>query len=173
MKYCICTFYITCKRFLRESESELSPALTFFRLRLVYSTYWLCMIQRVLMKPFLDHLNCNRDKLESVTKQQWAMSLKGQTDNYWFFHIICLISLSEQAGGPYSPSRLICPSISLWSSRTPPHTGRQTHTCEGIHRCTLMHAYSHWARNSLGIFLSPLWWPRPESPRACSGPTLL
>lgn len=39
-------------------------------LRSVNSTYWLCMIQRVLMKPFLDHLNCNRDKLERVTKQQ-------------------------------------------------------------------------------------------------------
>lgn len=151
-------------------------------LSLVHSTYWLCMIQRVLMKPFLDHLNCNRDKLGWVTKQQWAVSLNGQTDNYWFFHIICLISLSEQADSHSSPRRLICPNISLWPSHTPPrnlHTHTQTHkntpahTNVGIHRCTLMHTYSHQARNPSGIFLSPLWWPHPASPRVCPAPTPL
>lgn len=141
----------------------------FIKVRLVYSTYWLCMIQRVLMKPFLDHLNCNRDKLGWVTKQQWAVYLKGQTDNYWSFHIICLISLSDQADSPYSPSRLICPNISLWSSRTPPHTCTLIHT----HTWTHARAYSHQARNSLGIFLSPLRRPHPESPCVCSAPTLL
>lgn len=103
----------------------------FIRVRRVYSTYCWCILQRVFMKPFLDHLNCNRDKLEWVTKQQWAVSLKRHTDNYWFFHIICLISLSEQGNSLYSPSRLICPNIFLCPTRTPPHT--HTHTCREMH----------------------------------------
>ena len=96
-------------------------------------TYWLCMIQRVLMKPFLDHLNCNRDKLEWITKQQWAVSLKGQTDNYWFLPIICLISLSELADSAGSPSRLICPNISLWHMRTPHFPHLPTRSCIHTH----------------------------------------
>lgn len=105
------------------------------------------MIQRVLMKPFLDHLNCNKDKPEWVTKQQWAVSSKGQTDNYWFPHIICLISLSEQADSPYSPSRLICPNTSLWPLSTPPQTctrtdtNTHTHTNKCRHTETETHAY--------------------------------
>lgn len=85
-------------------------------------TYWLWMIQRVLMKPFLDHLNCNRGKWEWVAKPQWAVSLNSQTDNYWFLQIICLISLSEQADSPGSPSRLICPDISPRPMSTPSRT---------------------------------------------------
>lgn len=98
----------------KRKVSKGRPWLVFTEVRVVNSTYWLCMIQRVLMKPFLDHLNCNRDKLGWVTKQQWAMSLKGQTDTYWFSHIIYLILLSEQADGHSRPSRPICPSSALW-----------------------------------------------------------
>lgn len=94
--------------------SKARPWPAFREVRVVNSTYWLCMIQRVLMKPFLDHLNCNRDKLGWVTKQQWAMSLKGQTDTYWFSHIISLILLSKQADSHSSPSRPICPNSALW-----------------------------------------------------------
>lgn len=42
-------------------ESVFNPAGA-SRWRWVFVTYWLCIIQRVLMKPFLDHLNCNRGK---------------------------------------------------------------------------------------------------------------
>lgn len=87
-----------------------------------YRTYWLCMSQRVRMKPFLDHLNCNTDELERVTKQQWDVSVRGLTNNYWFLHIICLVSLSEAAHGPHNPTRLICPNTSLWITRTSART---------------------------------------------------
>lgn len=97
---------------MKVSKARSRPA--FREVRVVNSTYWLCMIQRVLMKPFLDHLNCNRDKLGWVTKQQWAVSLKGQTDTYWFSHIIYLILLSKRADRHSSPSRPICPNSALW-----------------------------------------------------------
>lgn len=122
------------------------------------------MIQRVLMKPFLDHLNCNTDKLERVTKQQWAMSSKGQTDIYWFSLIIYLILLSKRADGHSSPSRPICPSSSLWCLL---HLSIQKHTCIDAD------VYSRLARNSLGIFLSPLWWCHSERPCVCCVPILL
>lgn len=141
----------------KRKVSKGRPWLVFTEVRVVNSTYWLCMIQRVLMKPFLDHLNCNRDKLGWVTKQQWAMSLKGQTDTYWFSHIIYLILLSEQADGHSRPSRPICPSSALWRLLPLYHT-----------RCRrTLNTYSHLARNSLEIFLSPPWWCHSGRPRAC------
>lgn len=121
--------------------SKARPRPAFREVRVVNSTYWLCMIQRVLMKPFLDHLNCNRDKLGWVTKQQWAVSLKGQTDTYWFSHIIYLILLSKRAD-PFVPTALCgisCPAPHKYNTRN------------------LMHAYMHTFSTYTHIWPEILW----------------